>query len=212
MGLFDTIKVEKKLPINALIKQFLGKDFDPRKLEFQTKDLNCAMSHYKITEKGDLYYENIEYRDCTPEEIEQEKREAPQIKGWSFPRIGLKVKSRSWEKTDITCNAEFYEYFKHSDGRYYSIDYSMHVVKGKVKNIKIVKFERETDEDHASRLENEARWAEEIRRHNEKTSRISYKILNNLYNKPIRSLLRLGQRYSQKIPAALYKLERKILY
>ena len=209
MGLFDTIKVEKKLPVNALIKQFLGKDFDPRKLEFQTKDLNCSMSHYKISEKGDLYYENIEYRDSTPEEIEKERKEN---KGSLFPRIGLKVKSRSWEKAGDTNDIEFYDYFKHNDGRYYSIDYSAHVIKGKVKNIKLIKFERETDQDHASRLENEAKWAEEIRRHNEKTSSLSYKIVNNVYNKPLRFLFRLGCRYSQKIPSFLYKLERKILY
>lgn len=210
MGLFDTIEVKKKLPTNNVIKQFLGKDFDLNSLEYQTKDLDCAMLHYELRSNGDLYYEHVEYRQSTPEEVEQEKQEAKRNK-W-FPRFHMREKSREWVKSTETRDVEFYAYFKHKDDRYYSLDYKAHIVKGKVKSIKLFKSERETDQQHAERLQIEAKWAEDFRRHNQHVNRLSYKIINNIYNKPVRGLLRNMQRYSQKLPTLLYKLERKILY
>ena len=210
MGLFDYVKVKKKLPTDALIKKFLGKDFDPRKLEFQTKDLDCAMANYEIRDNGYLYTENVVYRESTPEELEQGKKESKKYRFGYFPR--LRVESREWVKTDVTKDVEFYSYCKQKDGRYYSTDYLAHVVKGKVKSIKLKKTERENDQEYDDRLKTEAKWAEDIRLHNEKTSRLSYKIVNNVYNKPIRKLIRVGVKYSQKVPTFLYNLEKKILY
>lgn len=210
MGLFDTVKVCKKLPTDALLKKFLGKDFDPRTLEFQTKDLDCAMANYEIRDNGYLYTENVVYRESTPEELEQDKKESKKYRFGYFPR--LRVESREWVKTDVTKDVEFYSYCKQKDGRYYSTDYLAHVVKGKVKSIKLKKTERESDQEYADRLKTEAKWAEDIRLHNELTSRLSYKIVNNIYNKPMRKLIRVGVKYSQKVPIFLYNLEKKILY
>ena len=208
MGLFDYIHVKKKLPTDALIKKFLGKDFDPRKLEFQTKDLDPAMVHYEIRENGDLYLEVVEYRESTPEEQAEDKK-----KWGRFGACLLKVKSSRWEKTDYTGDIHFYSYDRNKlDDRYYALDYKAHVIKGKVKNIKLEKTERENDEEQAARIETDKKFAEQMRIHNEKVSKISYKIINFVYNKPTRFILRKAQRYSQKLPHLLFKLEQKILY
>lgn len=208
MGLFDYVKVKKKLPTDALLRKFLGKSFDPRKLEFQTKDLDNAMLTYEIRENGDLYLERVEYRDSTPEEREEDK------KRWArFSAFTLKVASRKWQKTDYTGDIHFYSYNRNkADDRYYALDYKAHVVKGKVKGIKLEKTERESDEEQSARIEMDRKFAEQMRLHNERVSKLSYKIINNLYNKPVRFVLRKGQRYSQKLPNLLFKLEQKILY
>ena len=209
MGMFDNIKVETKLPTNKLIQKFLGKDFDLTGLEYQTKDLDKALVNYTIKKNGDLFVERVEYRNSTPEEKTQDIK----TYGKTFGSFRLKVDKRTWEKTNHTGDVDFCAYEKaNQDGRYYTIDYKAHVVKGKVKNIKLIKAERENDQAYAERLKMEHKWAEEMRLHNQKTSRLSYKILNNLYNKPVKIGLRFAQKYSQKIPSLLYKLERKILY
>jgi len=208
MGLFDYVKVKKKLPTDALIKKFLGGDFDPRKLEFQTKDLDNAMLTYEIRENGDVYLEHVEYRESTPEEkLEDKKR----FKGWAT--WSLKVKNRRWVKTNITNDIHFYSYdLNKQDDRYYALDYKAHVVKGKVKSIKLEKSERESDQEHASRVEMDKKLAEQMRLHQKKTSRISYKIINVVYNKPVKFLLRKFYRVSQSVPNWIFKLEQKILY
>jgi hypothetical protein len=209
MGMFDTIKVETKLPTNKLIEKFLGKDFDLTRLEYQTKDLENALLNYTIKKNGDLFVEHVEYRDSTPEEKKQDIK----TYGKPFGSFRLKVDSRTWGKTNHTGDVEFCAYEKaNQDGRYYTIDYKAHVVKGKVKNIKLIKAERENDQAYAERLMVEHKWAEEIRLHNAKVSQLSYKIINNFYNKPVKLALRLAHKYSQKIPGLLFKLERKILY
>lgn len=212
MGLFDNIHVKKKLPSNSLLKQFLGKDFDLSKLEYQTKDLENAMLHYEIRANGDLYYEEVKYRETTPEEKEIERKQALKEKNKWLRPFSLRVESTRWVKTDITRTINFYAYFKHTDGRYYSIDYVTTVVKGKVKNIKLDKTERETDQEYSDRLAVEAKWAEEMRLHQAKVKSLSYKVLNNIYNKPVRAVLRFANRTSQNLPSLFHKLERKLLY
>ena len=91
MGLFDYLKIQKKLPTDALLKQFLGKDFDLSSLEYQTKDLENAMLTYEIRKNGDLYYEQIEYRESTPEEKAQDKEEADKNKFFAG------IRYRDWE-------------------------------------------------------------------------------------------------------------------
>jgi len=209
MGMFDTIKVETKLPTNKFIQKFLGKDFDLSSLEYQTKDLQNALLTYTIKKNGDLFVETIEYRESTPEEKAKDIKKYG--KQWGSSRF--KIKSRTWQKTDHTGEISFLAYEKlKQDGRYYSIDYKANVVKGKVKNIKLVNAEREDDKTYSERLMVEHKWAEEMRLHSEKVSKLSYKILNNVYNKPVKMALRLAHKYSQKIPSLLFKLEQKILY
>jgi len=209
MGMFDTIKVETKLPTNKFIQKFLGKDFDLSSLEYQTKDLQNALLTYTIKKNGDLFVETIEYRESTPEEQKQDIKKYG--KQWGSSRF--KIKSRTWQKTDHTGEISFLAYEKlKQDGRYYSIDYKSNVIKGKVKNIKLINAEREDDKTYSERLMVEHKWAEEMRLHSEKVSKLSYKILNNVYNKPVKMALRLAHKYSQKIPSLLFKLEQKILY
>ena len=51
MGMFDTIKVETKIPGYSEIPD----------VEFQTKSLDNCMDHYVITNKGELYKEVWDY-------------------------------------------------------------------------------------------------------------------------------------------------------
>jgi len=53
MGLFDSIYVEKKLP---LPKEVAKLKINWKEIEFQTKDLECLLSQYKINNRGQLLY------------------------------------------------------------------------------------------------------------------------------------------------------------
>ena len=108
MGMFDTIKVETKLPTNKFIQKFLGKDFDLSSLEYQTKDLQNALLTYTIKKNGDLFVETIEYRESTPEEQKQDIKKYG--KQWGSSRF--KIKSRTWQKTDHTGEISFLAYEK----------------------------------------------------------------------------------------------------
>ena len=52
MGMFDTLKVETKIPGFSEIPN----------VEFQTKSLDCALENYVITNNGELYKEVWEHR------------------------------------------------------------------------------------------------------------------------------------------------------
>ena len=52
MGMFDTIKVEQRMPGFS----------DIPNVEFQTKSLDCTLDNYVITNNGELYREVWEYK------------------------------------------------------------------------------------------------------------------------------------------------------
>ncbi len=51
MGMFDTMSIEMKIPGYS----------NPPKEKFQTKSLDCSLSHYVINDKGQLYKEIWDY-------------------------------------------------------------------------------------------------------------------------------------------------------
>ena len=63
MGMFDEVFINsEKLPISDVDKEKLkGHDF-------QTKDFDCLMEHYFITDDGDLELEQCDFIDTPPEE------------------------------------------------------------------------------------------------------------------------------------------------
>ena len=59
MGLFDTVLIEKlKLDYPLEVDSFLKARNAELPSDYQTKDLDCAMCLYKITEDGQLWKEN----------------------------------------------------------------------------------------------------------------------------------------------------------
>jgi hypothetical protein len=55
MGMFDTLKVQLKIPGFAEVPD----------VEFQTKSLDCALENYVITNNGELYREKWDYNWIT---------------------------------------------------------------------------------------------------------------------------------------------------
>lgn len=208
MGMFDSIKTEKKLPVNATLNKWLGADFDTCKQEYQTKDLGQTMNTYRIKKSGTLLEEIVQYRQRTDSEKADDIKK---YKRWG--NFGMRVKNRKWVKSNHSGNVEFYAGFKHGEEkRYYTINYIALIVKGRVKNIKLSEFEREGDADYTSRLEMERKWAEEMRRNREKTSSFSYKIINFVWNSPLRIIFHKLYNLSHRIPNSILKLERTLHY
>jgi hypothetical protein len=56
MGMFDNIKCEVPLPINKKLSKVFG-DKDWTKVRFQTKDMECTLSHYIIRKNKSLVIE-----------------------------------------------------------------------------------------------------------------------------------------------------------
>lgn len=59
MGMFDTIACHYPLPGLA----------DPTSINFQTKDLECLLTHYTITREGRLIKHHKEYEERPEEEL-----------------------------------------------------------------------------------------------------------------------------------------------
>lgn len=60
MGMFDTIKCEYKLPVPANLDWI---DFNLiQDKEFQTKDMDCVLNEYTITQDGRLMLKKAEYK------------------------------------------------------------------------------------------------------------------------------------------------------
>ena len=154
--MFDTIKSERKLPLTKEVKKaFPNRDWS--EVDFQTKDLDCTMSYYVIKKNGYLYAEKVEgeyIRTMTEEEEQKVRKERRFVWPYKFEES-----SRSFEKQEITQTINFYSYEHDEDNNTWDIEWDAEFVKGKLREIKLVKGEISVtaEENDAS----EKRWKDQ---------------------------------------------------
>ena len=103
MGMFDNIKCEVPLPINKKLSKVFGEK-DWTKVSFQTKDMDCTLSHYIIRKNKSLV---IEVRNEKWVEKEKEKGIKAFIKSLN--------KNKRWESPyEIITGKTTYKKVKHT--------------------------------------------------------------------------------------------------
>lgn len=198
--MFDTIVIEGlKLKTPKEVTSFLKANNAELPTEFQTKDLDCVLATYFINEKGDVY-ENV--RKLTGKKIPYE----PPFKGWhdnrSFlERVYWKIKNKNFKLPEEGRYVEEYKTVKVKSkltstftmlsldevgGRYLTLDYEVKVVEGKVKSVKLLKWEIESKSDaqerHKENEEFKLRASQEIEARKAFQSNWYYPILKETYN------------------------------
>ena len=128
MGLFDTIYVEKSLPLSDEVKKaFKGTDWT--KIDFQTKALDSTMSTYFLKKSGILYYEKVEgnWVDDTEEERKLKKKK------YGFYSPGKFVEtSRKLVKHKVTAELEFYTSIRDEVGNDWWVEFKCNILDGKL--------------------------------------------------------------------------------
>ena len=128
MGMFDTILCDYPLPLPELLKK---PDLNWSKVDFQTKDLDCAMHVYHITAEGTLELEVIdrEFIYYTPEEMR-----TLQPKPWSTVKEVV-VKSKSIERISHHGKVTFYTSIEHTDEEDLWVDFEATFTYGKIYSV-----------------------------------------------------------------------------
>ena len=198
--MFDTVIVEGlKLKAPKEVTSYLKANNAEFPNDFQTKDLECSLSTYRINSKGEFLYDN---RRPTGRKIPYESP----FKGWEnnksfLERLYWKIKNKKYNntldsryteefktvtvKTKITNTFAMLSYDE-IGGRNLSLDYEVKVVEGKVKSIKLLRWELESVKDAAERkksdLEFKAKIDESFRKNKEFKSKWYYPILKETVN------------------------------
>lgn len=200
MGMFDTIIIEGlKLKAPKEVTSFLKANNAELPTEFQTKDLDCVLATYFINERGDVH-ENV--RKLTGNKIPYE----PPFKGWHdnrpfLERVYWKLKNKNFKLPEENRYVEEYKTvkvkskltstftmlsFDEVGGKYLTLDYEVKVVEGKVKSIKLLRWEIESDKDSKQRHKDNEEFknnaAKELKARNELHSKWYYSIIKETYN------------------------------
>jgi hypothetical protein len=208
MGMFDTVRIEGlKLKAPREVTSFLSKNNVELPTDFQTKDLENVMGTYIIKKNNQIYVERyvptgkkvarndffstwtdnrsfVErlYYKCKFRKIDQkESRLVPEMK---------KVE----KKSDISSIFNFYTY-EEVAGRLLDIEYTAEAIRGRIKRIKLTKWEIESEsaakKRKAEREVFDKKMLESFEARNKFKSQWYYPALKEIYN-PIVLLTRLA--------------------
>lgn len=184
MGLFNYVKVEQELPLDATLKTL---NHNWRDEEYQTKELEVNIMDTYILRDNKLFLEKIEghYEEYTPEEKEKNKS-----LGFLIARDQKFVRDSTKEiwKQDYTGTFEFgcVVYGDTIDGTDYYPDWRCVVVDGVVKELTIVKdYSKYPSKD---RIEQQMEWDKEAETHKNKMKCPVYSFYYNYYVKKVESL------------------------
>lgn len=195
MGLFNYVRVEQELPLDATLKT-LNRNW--RDEEFQTKEIeeNCLSTY--ILRDNKLYEEVIEghYEDKTKEEIEEDNKK---YNGWiRLPSLHNQkwVVDKKYEKfrDDYTGTFVFgcVVYGDNIDGLDFYPDWKAVVVDGVVKTLTILpEYNKYSSKD---RIESQLKWEAETMLHEKKMRCPVYRFYFNYY---VRVVENLGWRVSK---------------
>ena len=154
MGMFDDIRVEKlKLSAPKALMQFLQQHDAEIPDEFQTKDLENIMSHYTIKANGqmvvDEYVATGKTEPYVPFSMTDNRSFLERLYyNYAFPRSKVPVRKKVLKQVQKKVNftKTFVMYCGETvAGRYLSIDYTVTVVKGKVKSIVYLSHDLESE-------------------------------------------------------------------
>ena len=198
MGMFDEIHVEK-LQVSApkVIMQFLQQHGAAIPNDFQTKDLDSIMSHYTIQANGqmmvDEYVDTGKTEPYVPFSMTDNRSFLERLYfDRMFPRSKIpmrkKVLKKVLKKVDFTKTFVMY-CSEQVAGRYLSIDYTVTVVKGKVKSMVYLKHDLESEKSAKTRRELDDQFTLELDKsfaaHRLLKSRWYYPVLKEVLNPAI---------------------------
>jgi hypothetical protein len=149
MGMFDTILCKRKLPLSELLEEL---KVDWKNQGFQTKDLDCSMALYEITEEGTLNEEVLEreYICYTEEELQ-----TMQPKPWS-PYKEILIKNKYMKPVMHHGIINFYDVLNYTDTQDIWVEFNAYFIYGKLDKIELFKAEF-----HESYAVSSLRWQEE---------------------------------------------------
>lgn len=188
--MFDTMICKYPLPMPDDLKGYIGSD------NFQTKDLDLALSSYIIDENGQLFIERHE-----GEWIEANK-DSKSI----FEKMGhFKTNKRWLEQLDITTTVAFYDYQQSDNTDYdYTIEYEAVFIGGKISSVKLINFEAN---ENAQRKINDAEYDKKNEEQYKFSKTRRYKYLIKPYNRTISYIFRKAIKGCSSLCYILYKIE-----
>lgn len=191
--MYDTIICKYPLPMPVDPKGYAGSD------NFQTKDLDLALSSYDIDENGQLFIHRYE-----GEWIEGDKDSKS-----LFGRMGHFQTTKKWlEKLNTTTTIVFYDYIHSRNTDYdYFIEYEAVFFDGKITSVKLIKFEAN---NNAERKKKDIEFNEQMKKHHEFTKTWKYKYFVKPYNSIISYSFRKLSTVSYNLSRFFSKIERNL--
>ena len=176
MGMFDTLIINKELPLTQKQKKIFS-HIDWEKQSFQTKSLENALSTYTLKKNGKLYTDLIEGEHVRTMTEEEEKKERKKNR-WVWPYEFVE-KSRKEVVVKYTGDLDFYDMVTDIHENEWWFEFQAKIVdgvlKGKIKTIKleINRTKKEIDND-------EKEWKDRTFAYNQKLSVKFRKFMNTI--------------------------------
>ena len=191
--MYDSIVCQYPLPMPDNPKGYSGSD------DFQTKDLDLALSTYTIDENGQLFIHRFEG------EWEQgnENSDSP------IGKLGYYKTTKKWlEQLNSTITIIFYDY-QHSQNtdHDYFIEYEAVFINGKITSVKLITFEAK---NNAERKRKDIEFNEKLKKHHEFIKTWKYKYFVKPYNNIISYSFRKLSKVSYNLSYFISKIERKM--
>lgn len=180
MGMFNYIKVEQELPLDATLKTL---NHNWRDEEYQTKELEeNAMVTYIL--RDNKLFELVEEGHWEEVSVEEKKKDNSKF-GFIWDKKYIKDSSKEVWRENYTGTFTFgcVVYGNTIDGTDFYPDWRCVVVNGEVKELTIVKdYTKLSSRD---RIEQQIEWDKELRDHKEKMTNPFYNLYFNYYVKPL---------------------------
>ncbi len=212
MGMFDDITVEElKVSAPKAVMQFLQQHDAVIPNAFQTKDLDSILSHYIIKANGQMmvreYVETGKTEPYVPITFADSRSFLERAYyNYAFPRSKTPVRKKCLKEVlkKVNFTKTFVMYCSEQvAGRYLSIDFTVTVIKGKVKSIVYLKHDLESEKDakHRSALDDQftVRMNQNFAAHKQLRSRWYYPLLKEIMNPAIFFTRLLLQKVCSKI-------------
>ena len=171
MGMFDDIHVEElKVSAPKAVMQFLQQHGAVIPNDFQTKDLDSIMAHYTIQANGQMMVDNYvdtgKTEPYVPLSLTDNRSFLERAYfNRKFPRSKTPVRKKVLQKVlkKVNFTKTFVMYCSEQiAGRYLSIDYTVTVIKGKVKSIVYLSHDLESKKTAKTRREQDAQFTSKM--------------------------------------------------
>ena len=192
--MYDTIICKYPLPMPDDPKGYVGSH------DFQTKDLDLALSLFDIDENGQLFIHQHEG------EWTEGNKDSKSI----FGRIGYFKTTKKWlEQLNTTNTIVFYDY-QHSQNtdHDYFIEYEAIFINGKMTSVKLINFEAN---DNTERKKKDEEFDKKLKDWHEFTKTRKYRYIFRPYSSCVRFVSRKLSSGLKFLQSNLYKVEKFFL-
>jgi len=226
MGLFDTVIIEKlKLEYPPEVDSFLKERNAEFPNDFQTKDLDCSMAMYKITEDGQLWHEQR-----VPNGKKVKREPWPRFKQdlswletvyWDYREKQLDKKMNAlysefdegydlvFKPSNVTTTINLYT-FELIQDKYLTLDYEVILVGGKVVSSRLTHHEIETDEEKNNREIRDKELDENLTARRKALNKLHaqwyYPVIKEVYNPLVFLTSKSLQYIAERLKQLSYKL------